>query len=38
VKNSDRIKQLEEAIRYAITELREWNPDSEAAKELEELL
>jgi hypothetical protein len=34
----DRIKKLEDALRYAIQELREWNPDSEAAKELEEML
>ena len=43
--DTERIKTLElelqriaEGVRFAISELKEWNPDSEAAKELESLL
>lgn len=33
-----RITQLENALKYAIEQLKEWNPDSEASKELEQIL
>ena len=37
-KKNERILELENALRSAINELKEWNPDSEAAQELEEIL
>ena len=38
IKDVDKIEVLSNLVKYAIRELREWNPESESANDIEEIL